>query len=353
VACSGTGVAAIGSSDKSTRRLCVAIIGAGLMGYWHGRVARHLGARVVAVVDPDEKRAKTVASACGGATAVLREASELNGGIVDAVHVCSTTSTHGPVAAQALEAGIHAFVEKPLTQSASETERLFSIAQRNKVILCPVHQAAFQVGVEHARALIERNDPCAIDFRICSAGGAGHAEAELDDIVADILPHPFSMLRRLWPKVPWEPHGWDVVRPRAGELLVAGEHAGALLSILVSMHARPTCFEMTVRNSWGTFTLDLFHGFGIHHNGTVSRLRKVVRPFATSLKLFGAASSNLIARALRAEVAYPGLQQLTRNFYSAVLGLAPSPISPEDAMAVAVARDAVLANRVVRETFVT
>lgn len=348
---SGTGVAAIGSSDKSTQPLRVAIIGAGLMGYWHGRVARHLGARVVAVVDPDEKRAKTVASACG-ATAVLREASELNRGIVDAVHVCSPTSTHGPVAAQALEAGIHAFVEKPLTQSANETQRLFSIAQRNKVILCPVHQAAFQIGVERARALIERNDPCAIDFRICSAGGAGHGEAELDDIVADILPHPFSTLRRLWPKVLWEPQRWDVVRPRAGELLVVGEHAGALLSILVSMHARPTCFEMIVRDSWGTFTLDLFHGFGIRHNGTVSRLRKLIRPFATSLKLFGAASSNLIARALRAEVAYPGLQQLTRNFYSAVLGLAPSPISAEDAMAVALARDAVLANRVVRETFV-
>jgi predicted dehydrogenase len=338
-------------SNKSTRPLRVAIIGAGLMGYWHGRVARHLGLRVVAVVDPDEKRAKSVASACG-ATAVARELSELDSGIVDAVHVCSPTSTHGAVAVQALEAGVHAFVEKPLAQSANETQRLFSIAQRNKVILCPVHQAAFQIGVEHAKALIERNDPCAIDFRICSAGGAGQGDSELDDIVADILPHPFSMLRRLWPRVPWEPNRWFVIRPRAGELLVAGEHAGALLSVLVSMHARPTCFEMTVRNPRGAFALDLFHGFGIRHNGNVSRLRKIVRPFATSLKLFGAASRNLIGRALRVEVAYPGLQQLTRDFYSAVLGLAPTPISPEDALAVATARDAVLANRIVRGTFV-
>ena len=338
-------------SDRRTRPLRIAIVGAGLMGYWHARVARHLGSRVVAVVDPDEKRAKSLARACGSNTAA-RELSELDRGIVDAVHVCSPTSTHAAVAVQVLEAGIHAFVEKPLAPSANQTQQLFSIAQRNKVILCPVHQAAFQIGLEQSRALIMRNDPCAIDFRICSAGGAGQSDSELDDIVADILPHPFSMLCRLWPHVPWEPHRWCVIRPRAGELLVAGEHAGALLSVLVSMHARPTCFEMTVRNSEAAFALDLFHGFGIRHNGKVSRLRKVMRPFATSLKHFGAASRNLIGRVLRAEVAYPGLERLTRHFYCAVLGLSPPPISPEDAIAVATARDAVLANRVLRGTFV-
>jgi predicted dehydrogenase len=338
-------------SDKSTRPLRVAIIGAGLMGYWHGRVACHLGSRVVAVVDPDLKRAKRVARACG-ANATARELSELDVGIVDAVHVCSPTSTHGAVAVQALEAGIHAFVEKPLARSANETQQLFGIAQRNNVILCPVHQAAFQIGVEQSRAHIGRNDPCAIDFRICSAGGVGQDDSELDDVVADILPHPFSILRRLWPHVPWEPHRWCVIRPRAGELLVAAEHAGALLSVLVSMHARPTCFEMTVHNPRGAYALDLFHGFGVRHSGNVSRLRKVVRPFTASLKLFGAASTNIVGRALRAEVAYPGLEQLTQNFYSAVLGLAPTPISPEDAIAVATARDIVLANRVVRGTFV-
>jgi predicted dehydrogenase len=327
------------------------------MGYWHGCAARRLGSQVVGVVDPDAKRARTLARACRAAAAIdAADASELlRGGGLDAVHICSPASTHGALAAQALEAGIHALVEKPLAESADETRRLFGIAQRKSVVLCPVHQVAFQAGIEHAaRALGGLDDPCMIDFRICSAGGIGRDESGLDKIVGEILPHPFSVLRRLWPEAAWEPHRWFVSRPRPGELLVGGEHAGALLSLVVSMHARPTCFEMTVYGRHGTIELDFFHGFAIRRDGSVSRLRKIVRPFATSLKLFGAASMNLIARGMRAEAAYPGLRALTQAFYTAVRGAGPPPISAEDAVAVAVARDAILAssNRLVRGAFV-
>ncbi len=341
--------------EQSARPLRVAIIGAGLMGYWHGRAARRLGSQVVSVVDPDANRARALARACRAAATATDASELLHGGDLDAVHICSPAWTHGALATQALEAGIHALVEKPMAKSADETRRLIGIAQRKSVILCPVHQVAFQTGTEDAaQALAGLGDPCAIDFRILSDGGTGRRESELDDIVGDILPHPFSVLRRLWPQAAWEPHRWFVTRPRPGELLVGGEHAGALLSLLVSMHARPTSFEMLVYGRRGAIALDFFHGFAVRHDGNVSRLRKIARPFATSLKLFGAASMNLIGRGLRGEAAYPGLRQLTREFYTAVRGAAPSPISAEDAVAVAVARDAIQAgsNRFVGGAFV-
>jgi predicted dehydrogenase len=333
--------------------LRVAIIGAGLMGFWHGRTARQLGAQLVAVVDPDAGRADALARRlrigmiAENASKVLRE------GRVDAVHICSPRSTHASLARRAIESGIHALVEKPLVDSAEETQILVDIARRQKVVLCPVHQIAFQDGIEDAaQTLTEFGDPCVIDIRICSAGGIGRTEIELDDIVRDVLPHPLSVLRKLWPNVRLEAQRWFLRRPRAGELSASGLHAGAHLSMLISLHARPTRFEMTVSGTRGAVQLDFFHGFAVRHNGRVSPFHKAARPFDAALKQFGAAGRNLLGRGLRREFAYPGLRSLTRAFYAAASGEGPPPIPAEDILAVAAARDAILLDTNQKPSFV-
>jgi predicted dehydrogenase len=314
---------------RNSRALRVAIIGAGMMGHWHGRAAGRLGAKLVAIVDPDRGRANALARrlrvgmTADDMSALLRE------GCVDAVHICSPPSTHAALARGAIESGVHAFVEKPLVRCAEGTRRLVDIARRHGVVLCPVHQIAFQDGIEHAaQALAELGEPCMIDIRICSAGGIGRTEGELDEILGDILPHPLSILRRFWPHAGLEPQHWFVSRPRAGELSASGMHAGAHLSMLISMHARPTRFEMMVCGQRGAVQLDFFHGFAVRHDGRVSRWRKAAQPFGAALKVFGAASVNLAFRGLHGEVAYPGLRRLMQAFYAATRGEAPPPIAP-------------------------
>lgn len=131
-------------------------------------------------------------------------------------------------------------------------------------------------------------------------------------------------------------------RRQPGELSVSGVYGGAHLSMLISMEARPTRFEMTVCGSGGAVQFDFFHGFAVRHDGRVSRLRKAARPCATAFKLFGAASANLAGRGWRGEFAYPGLLNLVRGFYSSARGEAPPPIPSGDMIAVAAARDAIL-----------
>lgn len=328
---------------RNSRALRVAILGAGLMGYWHGRAASHLGAKLVAIVDPDTERAERLACRLRvGRTA--EDASDLlKNGHLDAVHICSPRTTHANLTRRLMECGIPALVEKPLADTAEETEKLVDIARRRAVVLCPVHQIAFQNGVEDAaRALPGLGRLSLIDIRICSAGGIGRTERELHELVGDILPHPLSILRKFWPSSVLEPQHWHVSRPGPGELSVAGIHAGANLSMLISLHARPTRFEMMVSGTRGSIQLDFFHGFALRHDGQVSRLRKASHPFTAALSLFGAATVNLLARGLHGELAYPGLRRLTQAFYAAVRGETPPPIPAEDIIAVAAARDALL-----------
>jgi predicted dehydrogenase len=332
------------SRGPQRHALRVAIVGAGLMGYWHGRAAHRLGAEIVGVADPNAERAGTLARALGVRSTAADAADFLQAKCIDAVHICSPLSTHGALARRSIECGIHALVEKPLAESAEETRALFDLARGRGTILCPVHQIAFQDGVADAmHALADLGDPFAIEIRICSAGGVGRGEGDLHEIAGEILPHPLSVLRKLWPNVAWEPERLFVSHTRPGELLISGEYGGALLSILLSMHGRPTCFEMMICGGRGAVQLDFFHGFAVRHDGRVSRMRKILRPFSAAVKQLGIASTNLLNRAIHGEIAYPGLGHLMQAFYAAARGERPSPISAQEAIAVAVARDVILA----------
>jgi predicted dehydrogenase len=330
-------------SESRPGALRIAVIGAGLMGYWHGRIARSLGAQVIGVVDVDSERAQRLAQILGAPSTASQVSTLFDSNNLDVVHICVPLGAHETLARQSIQRGLHCLVEKPLTQTVEETQGLFKLAGKKGIVLCPVHQVVFQIGVEKAaRLLPDLGEVLAIDARICSAGGEGRSENALDGIIGEILPHPISVLRKLWPNSRLSSQCWSIRRTRSGEWLVSGAHAGALLSIAISMRARPTRFEMMIYCSRGALQVDFFHGFCVRSDGGVSRVRKIARPFSNSAGLFTVATTNLISRALRGEAAYPGLKSLVKAFYAAARGDGPPPVSAEDAIAVAAARDALL-----------
>ena len=322
-----------------------AIIGAGLMGRWHAHAIRRAGGNIAAVVDSDIDRARALARGTIAATntdGILKDA--LDGGAIDVVHVCTPSETHFKFVRQAIELGAHVLVEKPLTDSVSDTRSLLQLAAGQGLFLCPVHQFPFQKGVERAAAAIrdlgQVQDIC---FTTCSAGGSGAGPDELSAIVDDILPHPLSVLRRLWPETALNAGDWRAFRSMPGNLHVAGPHGRAQMTIIISMHARPTCCELVIRCSKGTLLVDFFHGFAILEPGGVSRTRKILRPFHRAGALYLTSSANLIRRIVAQEPAYPGLVSLVQHFYAAIAGREALPISPTDTVAVAEARAMVLA----------
>jgi predicted dehydrogenase len=320
-----------------------AVIGAGPMGRWHATELSRAGGVVVAVADREPTAAAALASSHPGAGDFQEPEAMLAAAAPEVVHVCTPTASHVELAERCLDAGAHVLVEKPLAPDAAATEGLLSYAERRALTVCPVHQYPFQPGATRARrALPGLGRPLLIEATACSAGGELSPEVPLDELAGEILPHPLSLLAVLLE------HGldklaWSASRPANGELRSAAVADGTTITISISMHGRPTRNELRAICAGGTLHLDLFHGYGFAERGAVSRLDKVLRPFMQSAGRTGAAAANLAARSLRREPAYPGLRELIRRFYATLRQGQPPPVPPAEALAVARARDSILA----------
>ena len=317
-------------------QLTVAIVGAGLMGHWHAHAATKNGATITAIVDPDQDAAKALGSRYGGdAFAGFEQA--LEQARFEIVHICTPLNTHVLLARQALTANKHLIIEKPVAPTSNEVSELLALAASQNRLLCPVHQFAFQHGVVSAKKELARRarGPLAVAFDFASAGGAGRPADELNRILIEILPHPLSILSEIWPEVPLERESWYVDNPQAGELFAYGHHQGFPVSIKLSLNARPTQCKMTIYDEQGTIHVNLFHGFAVFESSTVSRFRKIISPFALSLKTLFAATNNLLRRALDREPAYPGLRSLVAQCYQSIKNSTEGPISRESNIAVA------------------
>lgn len=321
----------------------VAVIGAGLMGYWHAFYARKNKANILAVVDPDAHAAARLAQ-MHGATAFGHTQELFDRLSPDVVHICTPLSTHHAIALAALDHGAHVIVEKPLTDTAARTQLLLDAARKKGRLAVPVHQFAFQRGVRHVHeTLPSLGEPLRLQFRICSAGGRSMDEVSRDALLADILPHPFSVLQRLWPDAAVNPQEWHASRSRDGELDADGPWGAARIDLSISLNARPTCCEADLYGTAGTVRIDFFHGFSTVHRSAVTRASKVLRPFREAGGVAMAASANLVKRAVTREPAYPGLSALISDCYAAVRGDSPPPLSEDDILRPAELRDHIAA----------
>jgi len=315
------------------------IAGAGLMGLWHAKNIARAGGELTAVYDVDQSAARRLASRFKNARASASLEDTLERDTIDVLHVCTPLNTHFEIASAALSRGIHVLVEKPVTLHSAETERLYELSAKHRVLLCPVHQFPFQPGVRRARAEFSRiGELRHFEATFCSAGGAGRSGEELDQIVAEILPHPLSLMQLFAPGSLSE-KSWAVSRPAPGEFRATLPSRDICFSILISMNSRPTATSLRLLGTTGTLHVDLFHSFCVIESGTVSRLRKIVRPFDFSLRMLLAAGVNLVERISVWDPAYPGLRTLIERFYTAVASGSKSPIENSDAIEIATARD--------------
>jgi len=116
----------------------IAIVGVGGWGQNHARVLAFLRAEglinEVYVVDINENRAKLIAKRFGHKwTTKYEEILEKDS--VEGIILATPTKLHYEQAKQALVAGKHVLVEKPMTENSKQAEELVKIAAENKLVL--------------------------------------------------------------------------------------------------------------------------------------------------------------------------------------------------------------------------
>ncbi|WP_339103909.1 Gfo/Idh/MocA family oxidoreductase [Haloterrigena salinisoli] len=109
--------------------LGIGIVGLGGMGHLHARSVSDLGADVVAGTDLVEAQRRRFADEFGARTYETHEEMVVEDD-VDAVIVTTPNRFHEPIAVDALEAGCHVLVEKPLAHTLESAERIARTAAR-------------------------------------------------------------------------------------------------------------------------------------------------------------------------------------------------------------------------------
>lgn len=277
------------------------IAGAGLMGRWHAWAVEKSGGRVAAIADPDPVARQHLAARYPQARIFEEYERLLDAGALDVLHVCTPPPTHYRLAAAAIDAGIALLIEKPLAPTGTETGQLLDLARQRNVLIAPVHQFVFQDGVLRARnALAGAGRIVRITATLYSAGGDGMDSTAWDSVVADMLPHPLSLMQHfLATALPED--GWMAAHPQSGELAAWCASADTTLSLAISLAARPTRCALEIAGTATTIHLDLYHGYAVIEPGRVSRARKIAHPFDWATRTLVAAAANLARRAVTAE----------------------------------------------------
>lgn len=131
----------------------VGVVGFGLAGrvFHSPLIASVEGLQLAAVVE----RSTSVAAERYPGIAVYRSAEEMIADrSLDLIVVASPSGTHFDVARQAMEAGKHAVVDKPVAVRSSEISELMAIAKRRGVLMVPFHNRRWDGDVQTVQQVL-------------------------------------------------------------------------------------------------------------------------------------------------------------------------------------------------------
>jgi len=128
------------------------VVGVGHLGQHHTKhYTKIKSAELVGVYDINEARAKKIAKQFKTkAFSTLDEMLDL----VDGVSIVTPTKEHAKIAEKCITQGKHVFIEKPITKTTKEADKIIALAKKTKVILQVGHIERFNPALTPLKDLI-------------------------------------------------------------------------------------------------------------------------------------------------------------------------------------------------------
>jgi predicted dehydrogenase len=112
---------------------------------------------------------------------------------IDGVLIATPIATHRRLVEQALQAGKHVLVEKPMASTSADAQQLIALAARRDLILMPGHTFLYSPPVVRIKQMIDAGQLGDLHFITSTRVNLGIHRSD-SSVLQDLGPHDFSIL---------------------------------------------------------------------------------------------------------------------------------------------------------------
>jgi predicted dehydrogenase len=187
-----------------TDKVRVGVVG---LGYWGPNLARNFDrlhdAELAYCCDLDEANLDKARELYPNAVVTNDFAALLSDATLDAIVVATSVPTHYPLGKKVLEAGKHAFIEKPIALKAAHAADLLATAEARDLKLMVGHLLEYHPGVRKVKELVDTAQLGKVFYVYANRLNLGKVRTD-ENALWSLAPHDVSVLNYLIGEEPEE-----------------------------------------------------------------------------------------------------------------------------------------------------
>ena len=180
----------------------IALVGCG---YWGPNLARNFSlveqGELVLCADLDGKALARLQRQYPQVEMTTDVAAALTRSDIDAVALATPARTHAALAQQALDAGKHVFVEKPLAMNVADAQAMVTLAAARQRTLMVGHIFEFHPAVRYIKTLLEGGELGNLYYLYSTRVNLGRVQTDINALWS-IAPHDVSIMLYLLNQLP-------------------------------------------------------------------------------------------------------------------------------------------------------